>query len=86
MTHERSGVGTHTDLTLSVPRRNVDFYPKFKEFDTSTPETTATQTGSERVRNGPDARARARWLAVSTVRFRERLGGLSHETQEPARW
>ncbi len=50
------------------------------------PETTSTQTGSERIRNRPDTRARTRWLAVPRVRFYERVGGPSRETQEPARW
>ncbi len=49
------------------------------------PETTSTQTGSERVRHRPDTRARTRWLAVPRVRFHGTLGGPSQKTQEPAR-
>jgi hypothetical protein len=60
-------------------------YAKITKFDASTPKTTSTQTGSKKIRNCPDARARTRWLAVPRVRFHGRPGGPSHQTQEPAR-
>jgi hypothetical protein len=69
------------------PRLNHRFdYAKSNQFRASKSETTSNQTGSERVRNRPDTRARTRWLAVSRVRFHAVLGGPSHETQESARW
>ena len=44
-------------------------YAKLTEFDASTAETTSTQTGSEKIRNRPDKRARTRRLAVPRVRL-----------------
>ena len=61
-------------------------YAKFNKSDASTPETTPTQTGSEKIRNRSDARARTRWLAVPRVRFHGRPRGPSHKTQKPVRW
>src|SRR5205085_8956992 len=58
----------------------------FTKFDASTPKTTSTQTGSEKIRNCPDAHTRTRWLALSRVRFHGRPRSPSHQTQEPARW
>lgn len=72
---------------LTWPRLSHRFdYAKLNEFDPSTPETTSTQTGSGRIRNRPETRARTRRLEVPRVRFNGRPRGPSHKTQEPARW
>jgi len=55
-------------------------------FDTSSPETTSTQIGLERLCNRQETRSGTRWLAVPRVRCHEGLAGPSYETQEPPGW
>ena len=68
-------------------RLNLRFdYPRFNKSGASTSKATQAQTGSGRVCNTPKPGPGTRSLAVSRVRFHERLGGPSHKTQGQARW